>query len=335
MSGRAAIGRLLRPALPRIVSARLLGGGLGNQLFDYAAARTLADRSGARLVVDASACGTDPARPFCLDAFALRCELRTAGWSQDTGLGRRALRRLREDVLSARFVRSADDYGYAALPCERAGRAILRSHFLTPRFFRGNEAAIRADLRFVEGDDALSPQAKAWLRRIRSEANAIMLHIRRGDLLAPASAWLRLPDVERYMRSALERIRAAAGSSRVFAFTDDPAWSAAWLRDAGVEGEVVSTGEGDRRSVLEDFRLMMACRHFVVPNSAYSWWAAFLSGSDGLRVLPAVWDPRGIVPVDEVLMPGWIGIVEGSGPPAPRAVPGAMPAADAAVMPAQ
>jgi hypothetical protein len=27
---------------------------------------------------------------------------------------------------------------------------------------------------------------------------------------------------------------------------------------------------------LDDFKKMMSCRHFIIANSSYSWWAAWL-----------------------------------------------------------
>lgn len=302
---------LLHRILPAIVSA-YVGGGLGNQLFDYAALRTLCDRKGSGLVLDASLLegnsGAECERPLLLDRFSVRASFRRRCDGANAPIGSRIARRVREDVGAVRINRPPSDYGYFEKFWDYPARAIVRGHYLSPRFFAGNERAIRGDLSTIRRTMRCA-RTEEWIERIRAEPNPIMLHVRRGDLLRPENQWLRLPDIEGYMKRAVERLLGVAADAKVFVFTDDPEWSREWLRVAGYGGYVVSSGDdASPDNTLSDFECMLACRHFIMPNSAFSWWAAFLSQSSGERILPGVWDPRGQIKLNEVLMPGWVSL---------------------------
>src|SRR4249919_3942183 len=86
------------------------GGGLGNQLFNYAAARSLADRHDTSLIIDASSYREqwrrDAERPFLLQAFPIRARLRNAGPEPERrSLPARIWRRMREDAFATRVMR--------------------------------------------------------------------------------------------------------------------------------------------------------------------------------------------------------------------------------------
>ena len=60
--------------------------------------------------------------------------------------------------------------------------------------------------------------------------------------------------------------------------------------DIGADFELVGEKNNTRESFYENMRLMSACKHAIIANSSYSWWAAYLSDFDGKIVIaPTPW----------------------------------------------
>ena len=75
-------------------------------------------------------------------------------------------------------------------------------------------------------------------------------------------------------------------------FSDDPAWARACLR---LPGPVAFVDDSGAEPDYEDLRLMTSCRHFIIANSTFSWWGAWLAGNEHkIVVAPRRWfaDPR-------------------------------------------
>src|SRR5215471_18634816 len=73
-----------------------LGGGLGNQLFQYAAGRSLAARTGARLMMDGSRINAPGGFGYVLGNFAIDAELI---FGREWGAAADAIRTMPEDQL--------------------------------------------------------------------------------------------------------------------------------------------------------------------------------------------------------------------------------------------
>jgi hypothetical protein len=285
-----------------------LAGGLGNQLFNYAAARSLADRHNTDLIIDASSFQGAPVdRPCLLDRFAVRGRFRHLNGSDPPSpfLGR-LWRRMREDALARRVTRRYEDSGYLE-GFERLGsRVILRGHFINRRFFDWNEARILKDLAVD-----LLPSPGPILTRVLAELaqdgpEAVAIHVRRGDFAAPHASWLLLPGIERYYARAIEAIADEVGSPRPWIFSDDLQWAQRLFAESRWPVRLVDDFLDGATDPLNEFRLMSACPHHIIANSSFSLWAAALGAHPTQRVFaPARWDGEGRVAVDELLPPHW------------------------------
>jgi hypothetical protein len=127
--------------------------------------------------------------------------------------------------------------------------------------------------------------------RIDDPTAVAFVHVRRGDYveLEKEGFWNLGAD---YYRPALQRIRGSAarggaGSQRIFLITDDPAWCSTqpWLAQEGVEG----TEETDELNALA--LMSMCCGGAVIANSTFSWWGAWLgaAGAAAPVVYPSLW----------------------------------------------
>ena len=124
-------------------------------------------------------------------------------------------------------------------------------------------------------------------------SNSVAMHVRRGDYLGLQHFHGMMP-VDYYRRAADEIIDRDGQDHEAFVFSDDPDWCR-----ANMPGKVISTG-----SKLWDLYLMSQCKHAIVANSSYSWWAAWMGDGKPGRVVvaPQQWfvdkntDSRDIVP---------------------------------------
>lgn len=158
--------------------------------------------------------------------------------------------------------------------------------------YLGSVETLKSDFSLVA---PLRPDAEAWAETIRRAANPLFMHVRHGDYCSIPENLLYhgIMPADYYLR-ARKLIEYKSGPTEVFVFSDDPEWCRINLPGLVVAGN----------NQFEDLYLMSLCKHSVIANSSYSWWAAWL-GADkngGLVVAPAKWfvtptlDPRDIVP---------------------------------------
>jgi hypothetical protein len=107
--------------------------------------------------------------------------------------------------------------------------------------------------------------------------DAVAVHVRRGDY--KTTDWHPVLGRE-YYDAAITEIAGYMPSSLLF-FSDEPDE----VRKMYPDANIYHTGND-----MEDFKKMMSCKHFIIANSSYSWWAAWLSSSPDKKVIaPANW----------------------------------------------
>jgi|TARA_B100000085_G_scaffold181088_1_gene165323 hypothetical protein len=176
----------------------------------------------------------------------------------------------------------------------------LIGYFQSEKYFKHIEDEIREDFTFK--DEVLLPCKEM----MESVDNPIALHIRRTDYLTNSENHFNLPLA--YYEAALKHFD---DDRNVIVFSDDPAWCS--------EQELFSD---DRFMISEntdnrvDLCLMSLCSDFIIANSSYSWWGAWLSNNKNKKVIaPVQWfgktgytknhDTKDLIPDD------WTRIIDG------------------------
>lgn len=289
-----------------------VSGGLGNQLFAYAAARSLSLKHGVGLVLDASRYAKqwsdNPSRPFLLDYFPLSGRFRHLGpVIERRGFFSRAWRRLAEDFGAELIDRDKGEWGYFSGFSKISSRAKLRGYFISPRFFLDYSTEIRRDLQlapdFLERyRDGLG---QTFLSSLSSRFT-VGVHVRRGDFLADHGyIRLYLPEIVDYYRTAVRHFASRCSGCLFVIVSDDLEWSQDFFAQLGVNFVTVPQS-GDRFSVMRDFFILSKTSHQIMSNSTFSWWAAWLGQRQGREVLmPPRWDASGITPIEEMRVFDW------------------------------
>ena len=276
-----------------------LEGGLGNQMFQYAAGRALSLRAGTTLALDLRPLLRQGQRAYGLGAFSLsEVSLITEGEPPARpGKIRRWLRRLtggKQTFREAGFV--YDESIRSVNPPAR-----LEGYFQSERYFEDVAEVIRAD--FTPPADELG-RLDALASRLLPSGPKVALHVRRGDYTNPATMavhGLMGPD---YYARARSLIAERTGPSAVCVFTDDPAWVRASLE---LPADSVFVSE-HTRSAVEDLILMSRCSHHITANSSFSWWGAWLNPKpDKVVVTPSRWfQPASGLDTRDLRPAGWL-----------------------------
>ena len=288
---------------PTDIIARIEGG-LGNQLFQYAAARTLADSLGCDLMLDLRGLEANGDRPYMLQGYRIRATLASDELLQALPLARstrwgRMRSRIAQTVPS---LFSFPVFWPQSFAYDRRFERISRPVFLvgywqSEKYFHWNRNRILADLQLMAVDVVNLPLCE----QIRN-CNSVALHVRRGDYVsnAPAAAYHGLCDLS-YYQIAIANLYMYEPDIHVFVFSDDLAWVKANLK-LNVPLYFVEGDSGQQAYI--DLELMSHCRHHVIANSSFSWWGAWRGNAPDQRVYaPAQWfsdpetDTSDVVPI--------------------------------------
>ena len=266
-----------------------LMGGLGNQMFQYAVARSLQLSSGAdsdlrvyfedgyRLAI----------RSYALDVFAIAATIATEKELKTVGPERKLRRRIKlvmKQTIDKNVVREKESFIYDPTVLDRRSDTYFIGFWQSFRYFE----SIRRDLLkdFILKTESRHMQSARKV--IRDSTHSVSLHIRRGDYLQTASGFAVLkPD--HYMR-ALQVLKEKLSYFDVFVFTDDVKWAQNNLVDI-IAPQSMTIISNPYLKDYEELVLMSSCNHHIIANSSFSWWGAWLNDKPGKIVIaPRSWN---------------------------------------------
>ena len=241
-------------------------GGFGNQLFEYACAYAQARRMNTKLVLDSMFLATDTLRNYELDSLSLRYDFVFRIPQKYPYIIKVALRKCFHFLLriiaknyAERKAYVFDDKVYAL-----SGNWRLRGYWQSEKYFKDYRDEIVSML------TPTYPMTASFLKlkeQIES-TNSVAVHVRRGDYVALG---ICLSDV--YYREALLRICQKVNAPVFYVFSDDMEYAKQLFAEF-VSDQVVPICYEGHNSTIEDFLLMKSCKHNIIANSSYSWWAA-------------------------------------------------------------
>lgn len=288
-----------------------LRGGLGNQLFQYAAGLYMARKHRAKLVfrtdllpMKADSIGGISRWPiqitdFDMEGFAYGRRNQPEGKTNSFSKGMQVQRFIGDhggDLL-LRFGIVAGEKS-KEFDFEKSKRLRIINSYCgsaAPAVSLGDE--LRNQIRHVISP---SDQFQAMLQKAQTSA-PIIVHLRLGDYMGLKDLYGEI-DL-RALRLEVERLRELHGSE-VWLFTDSPEQLNAQKLNQLRVSQIF--GPERLKKPIENLVLMSAGSHIVCANSTFSWWAAFLRGEG-----PSVSYPAQIVAANkifsrEMILDGWI-----------------------------
>ena len=260
-------------------------GGLGNQLFCYAAARRLALVNDAELVLDeVSGFALDHTyqRFSQLDHFQIPCRKATMierlePLARVRRYLKREINRLRPFEKRSYIKQERINFDSRLLTVQPHGTVYLEGYWQSEQYFKDVETTIREDLRIIPPTDATN---LAIAKRIHG-CRAVAVHVRFFD--APYEDGVNNAPDDYYTR-AIIKMETLVPNAHYFIFSDQPAAARTRIPLPDERITLVSHNQGDEYAYA-DLWLMTQCQHFIIANSTFSWWGAWLSNYNQKQVI--------------------------------------------------
>lgn len=260
-----------------------LRGGLGNQLFCYSFGYAMAKKNNAQLIIDSSMGDSGIQRKLEIQKFRIRYLHRiTIKYTTN-----RFLRKIGYNYIRKKFSIGFFTKIYRDEECYLPYKEINISHntyfkgyWQNYKFFDKYKNEIQDMIRLNYNP---SKNFDSWLTEIKDN-NSISIHIRRGDYIN-----LGWQLDENYYKEAIDTINSKVLNGKYYVFSDDIDYCKKFLENHfdNIEVRYVEY-ESDNRTV-EDMILMSNCKHMVIANSSYSWWAAYLNQDYNARIICPVY----------------------------------------------
>lgn len=284
-------------------------GGLGNQMFQYAAGRALTIARGLPLRLDIAGFdgyglhqGFELQRVFnCEMTIASDENVRTIlGWRAAPAVRRILARPGLAGLRGPRFIVEPYFHYWRDIR-DVPATAYLQGYWQSEKYFADAAVVLRSDFAFRQ---SLSEANAAWAERI-ARCMAVSLHVRRGDYVSdPKTRGILGPCSPDYYRSALRYVAERVATPEFFVFSDDIAWARDNL-DIGFPRHYIDHNRGAES--YNDMRLMSLCRHHILANSSFSWWGAWLNPrADKIVVAPERWFAGDERRADDLIPQGWV-----------------------------
>lgn len=284
-----------------MIYVRLMGG-LGNQMFQYALGRRLSLQHGTKLALDRSHFSEhrpgETIREYELDCFNVEAEMFVEPAEkliQKKGLY------LRPKPLNI-YTESGPAFDPVAL--KQTGNTLFIGYWQNEKYFKKISPTIRSDFTFVK---SLSKEKQSYAEQIQDTPGSVAIQIRRGDYVTNKNSnkFHGITPME-YYDKAIKKISRAVKKPVFFVISDDHLWCKQNLK-IGLPTVIIEHIPGTGQ---EDMNLMSQCKHQIIANSSYGWWAAWLNKNPNkIIIAPKTWfrDKQANSKM-EIVPPGWVRI---------------------------
>lgn len=261
-----------------------LMGGLGNQLFQYAFARAVAEVLGCDFKFDISSYQVDNLRKLELETFIPNLPVATEDEIKALKIKTKVPKFLRKILKVEKFDPKSyfgeKEFVFYHAVFEKNLPMYFEGFWQSEKYFKQIETLIREGFAF----ETLGFVENTQLLEQIQNSNSVAFHIRRGDYVKnpKAKAIYDVITLQYYQR-AIEYIKNNVENPVFCIFSDDIEWVKSNL---DIENALYSTGKNH----FEDFCFMQNCKHSIIANSSFSWWAAWLNPNhDKIVIAPGKW----------------------------------------------
>ena len=288
--------------------------GLGNQMFQYALGRCLAEKHHTTLKLDTTQL-LDRRKPNTarhihrdydlgifniIEDFADQDDITTLIYSP-LNIIRKLFKKYLKWVIRIPSTYIVEkQYHFESEILQLPNNVYLEGYWQSEKYFHPIESEIRQEFSFK---DELSSKSSILQSEVLS-CESICINVRRTDFLVNTIHCVCGLD---YFHKAIEVISNQIKLIKVFVFSDDIEWCQENLKFNYPTTMVSHEYAGNKYS--EYLHLMSCCKHFVIPNSTFAWWAAWLSNNPNKIVIaPKKWFNNPKIDTTDLIPSSWLRI---------------------------
>ncbi|MCW3081268.1 alpha-1,2-fucosyltransferase [Segetibacter sp.] len=279
-----------------------LKGGLGNQLFQYAAGLSLAKHHNVEVKVDISELQQPDKEIGTIRAYELNGIIRPPAIASQKEVEsitkQNVFKKYLEKLTPShkRTIYNEKQFQFDKNFFNSGKNLYLKGYRQSEKYFKSIEQHVRHDFQLQPG---LLTEVEGFEKDLRLK-NSVSIHIRRGDYKNSVVQNYHGTLNENYYQKSIDQISAITQDPAFFIFSDDINWVKNNLK---FEKPVVFVSGTISKSHYQDFYLMSLCKHNITANSSFSWWAAWLNSNPLKQVIaPHKWfsnpkpDIRDLIP---------------------------------------
>jgi hypothetical protein len=300
-----------------MIIVRLIGG-LGNQMFQYATARRLAEKHSTIVKLDVSEFETYKLHKYSLHCFHITENLATRNEVKHM-LGSASLFLMADDNNK---IKSLVRKGFKKLSLDKlwSNRILVeRSLEFNPEILNAPNNILldgywQSEKYFLDIKDILHREFYVKYRQSDENqrltdsiesSNSVSLHVRRGDYVKDLKAnQVHGTCTEEYYLKSIDYVSSHVTNPHFFIFSDEPDWARKNLI-INHSSTIVDCNDASRN--YEDLRLMSMCRHNITANSSFSWWGAWLNSNPNKIVCaPKKWFSTPSYSYKDLVPTSWI-----------------------------
>lgn len=272
-----------------------MAGGLGNQMFQYALYKQLISMGKTVKMDDEAGFREDAQRNPALAAFGVayeRASRQEIIEMTDSSMAFTA--RVRRKLFGRQNHSYFEESKYFQSQIFDWDNVYLEGYWQSEKYFPDVAALLRKEFSLEsvrknhEKGFGLSAKAESYLQRMEQE-ESVSIHVRRGDYLLPQNQEL-FGNIctEQYYKEAVRMALEKYPGCTFYLFTNDREWAAEELKKHSGFPVVLVELPGEKD--YETLALMSRCKHNILANSSFSWWASFLNDNpDKLVLAPEKW----------------------------------------------
>jgi hypothetical protein len=269
-------------------------GGLGNQMFQYAIAKSIARRNNDNFTLDTSFYPKQTLRKYELNLFNIEKFL-----PKSENIIYKSLKKIRLNSRNYYVEKNISEYDDNVFKYKK--NIFLDGYWQNEKYFKDIKDEIIKDFTKTYATDN---ESKLYLKQIIN-LNSVSIHVRRGDYINDHQVNKNhgICDLE-YYKKTIEYLNSNFNNLTYIIFSDDMDWCKDNFNFLADKIFIDNT-----KTALDDLELMKNCKHNIIANSTFSWWGAWLNENQNKIVIaPKRWFLKSEWVDKNIACNGWIKI---------------------------